>query len=236
MNPTQKTARLAGFLWLLMIIFGLFAQVGVREGLIVAGDAAATAANITADPLRFRIGFVSDLVMLVCYLLTPLVFYRLLSGVSKPLATLSVIFAMVGTAIGMLGLLCEFAALQVLSNASYLGAFPAGQLQAQMMLLLDLNDHAYMIGHIFFALWVLPLGLLIYRSRFLPRVFGVLFLLETLTGLLAVLVHFLSPSPELETNLMCLGAAAEISFTLWLLVRGIHQAPAPALSPAPVTP
>lgn len=125
MNPTQKTARLAGFLWLLMIIFGLYAQVGVREGLIVAGDAAATAANIAGDPLRFRIGFVSDLVMLVCYLLTPLVFYRLLSGVNKHLATLSVIFGVVGTAIGMLGLLCEFAALQVIGGAPYLNAFPA---------------------------------------------------------------------------------------------------------------
>lgn len=105
-----------------------------------------------------------------------------------------------------------------------------------MMLLLDLNDHAYMIGHIFFALWVLPLGLLIYRSRFLPRVFGILFPLETLTGLLAVLVHFLSPDLALETNLMCLGAATEIAFTLWLLIRGIRRAPAPALSPLPVSP
>lgn len=232
MEPNKKTARLAGLLWLAMIVFGIYAQFGVRDNLIVAGNAAATAANITANGTMFRIGFVSDLVMMVCYLLTPLVFYRLFSTVSKPLSTLTVIFGLMGTAIGMLALLCEFAALQVLSGASYLSAFNPEQLQAQAMLLLDLNDHGYFIAHIFFALWVLPLGLLVYRSRFLPKVFGVLFVTETITGLLAVLIHFLSPNADLETGLMCVGALAEFSFTAWLLIRGIREPKVGILRPA----
>ena len=234
MEPTKKTARLAGLLWLAMIVFGMYAQLGVRENLIVAGNAAATAANITANSTLFRIGFVSDLIMMVCYLLTPLVFYKLFVTVDKTLSTLMVIFGLMGTAIGMLALLCEFAALQVLSGAAYLGAYSTSQLQAQAMLLLDLNDHGYMIAHIFFALWVLPLGLLVYRSRFLPRIFGILFVAETVTGLLAILIHFLSPNGDLETNLMCVGVLAEFPFTAWLLFRGIREPGINAVEPVPV--
>ena len=223
MEPTKKTARMAGLLWLLMIVFGLFAQVGVRESLIVAGNAAATAANITADPFLFRLGFVSDLVMMVCYLLTPLVFYKLFAAVNKTLASMTVIFGLMGTAIGMTALLCEFAVLPILSGTQYFSAFDTRQVQAQALLLLELNDHGYMIAHIFFSLWVLPLGILVCRSGFLPRIFGILFVLESFLGLLAFLVHFLSPNTDLETNLMCVGAAAEISFTFWLLIRGINE-------------
>ncbi len=236
MEPTKKTARLAGLLWLLMIVLGLFAQVGVRESLIVAGNAEETAANITANPHLFRLGFVSDVIMMVCYLLTPLVFYRLFAAVNKTLSAMTVIFGLMGTAIGMTALLCEFAALPILSGAQYLSAFDARQLQAQAMLLLELNDHRYMIAHIFFSLWVLPLGILVYRSGFLPRIFGVLFVLESLLGLLAFLVHFLSPNADLETNLMCVGAAAEISFTFWLLIRGIKGSGAKKMTPQAAMP
>ena len=234
MGPNKKTARLAGILWLLMIALGLFAQIGVREALIVPGNATATAPNIMANTFLFRLGFVSDLAMIVCFLLTPLVFYKLFSTVNKSLSALMVIFAMVGTAIGMLSLLCEYAALHMLSGATYLSVFNASQLQAQAMLLLELNDHGYMLAHIFFALWVLPLGILTYRSGFLPRVFGILFIVETAAGLLSITIHFLFPGGTLETNLLWLGAIEEFSFTIWLLLRGIKQPKAGILQPEPV--
>ena len=234
MGLNRKTARLAGLLWLLMIGLGLFAQIGVRESIIIPGNATATAANIAANSFLFRLGFVSDLAMLICYLLTPLVFYKLFLTVSKNLSALMVIFAMVGTAIGMLSLLCEYAALHLLTGAPYLSAFSTSQLQAQAMLLLELNDHGYMIAHIFFALWVLPLGILIYRSGFLPRVFGILFILETIAGLLSITIHFLFPGGTLETNLLWLGAIAEFSFTFWILLRGIREPKAGILQPEPL--
>lgn len=223
MIPNKKTARLAGFLWLLMIVFGLFAQIGVRDKIIVLGDAAATANAIASNVFLFRLGFVSDLAMMISYLLTPLVFYKLFSTVNKNLSILTVIFGLMGTAIGMLNLLNEFAALHVLSGIESLNAFDTRQLQAQAMLFLDLYDHGYMIAHIFFALWVLPLGVLVYRSGFLPRIFGILFVAETITSLLSIVIHFLYPNGGLETNLMWLGAFAEFSFTFWLLTRGINE-------------
>ena len=234
MGPNKKTARLVGILWLLMIVLGLFAQMGVREALIVPGNAAVTAANITANTFLFRLGFVSDLAMMVCYLLTPLVFYKLFYTVNKSLSALMVIFAIVGTAIGMLSLLCEYAALHILSGSPTLSVFSTSQLQAQAMLLLELNDHGYMIAHIFFALWVLPLGMLVYRSLFLPRVFGILFVAETIAGLLSIIIHFLSPGGTLETNLLWLGALAEFSFTFWLLIRGIREPKIGVLQPVSV--
>jgi len=232
MIPTKKTARLAGLLWLLMIVFGLFSQVGVREKIIVLGDAEITANNIAANTFLYRLGFVSDLAMMICYLLTPLVFYKLFSKVDKNLSILTVVFGLMGTAIGMLNLLNEFAALHVLSGIEYLNAFDTRQLQAQAMLFLELNEHGYMIAHIFFALWVMPLGVLILRSGFLPRIFGILFVAETVAGLLSIVIHFLSPNGDLETNLMWLGAIAEFSFTFWLLIRGINESKVNAANPS----
>ena len=231
MVPTKKTARLAGLLWLLTIAFGLFAQVGVREKLIVLGDAAATANNIAANAFLFRLGFVSDLAMMICYLLTPLAFFKLFSAVNKNLSILTVIFGLMGTAIGMLNLLNEFAALHVLSGMEYQNVLDPRQLQAQAMLFLDIYEHGYMIAHIFFALWVLPLGMLVNRSGFLPRIFGVLFAAETVTSLIAAVIHFLTPNGVLEANLMWLGAIAEFSFTFWLLFRGINESKANAAKP-----
>jgi len=232
MTPTKKTARLAGLLWLLMIVFGLFSQLFVRERLIIPGDAAATAASILSNAFLFRLGFVSDLAMMVCYLLTPLVFCRLFMKVDKGLSILTAVFGLTGTAIGMLALLNEYAALLVISGADYLKVFDAGQLQALSMLFLDLNDNGYLIAHIFFALWVLPLGILVYRSGFLPRVFGILFIAETVLGLTSLLIHFLAPNAALEENLLWLSALAEFSFTFWLLARGINESKARAKYPA----
>jgi len=116
MVPNKKIARLAGFLWLMMIVFGLFAQIGVRDRIIAPGDAAATANVIAANAFLFRLGFVSDLAMMICYLLTPLAFFKLVSTVNKNLSILTVLFGLMGTAIGMLNLLNEYAALHVLSG------------------------------------------------------------------------------------------------------------------------
>ena len=88
--------------------------------------------------------------------------------------------------------------------------------------------HGYMIGQVFFALWVLPLGLLIYRSKFIPKVFGILFLIEVCGGLLSVAVHFLVPNVSLETVLLLPGTLAELGFMFWLLIRGINESKVPA--------
>jgi hypothetical protein len=223
MIPNKKTARLAGLLWLLMFIFGPIAQI-IRDKLFITGDTVTTANNIIANEFLFRFGFVSDLLMMIFYLLLPLALYKLLSTVNKNLATIMVIFAIVGTAINMINLLNEFASLQLLSGAGYLKAFEVGQLQAQAMLSYDLYLHGYEIANIFFALWLVPLGLLVYKSDFLPKVLGILLVVGGCGLLLEVFIHFLFPSFTIVTTIILIPQTiAEFSFLAWILIRGINE-------------
>jgi hypothetical protein len=222
MSTNKRTARLAGFIWLMMVAFGVFAQLFVRDKLLVPVDIAATINNIVANEFLFRLGIVSEMAMMLCTLFASLVLYKLLGSFHKNMAALMVILATLGSAMGMYNLLNEFAVLQLLSSAQYQNAFDVSQLQAQAMLFLGLYEQGYVIAQVFFITWVLPLGILVYKSGFLPRIFGVLFGIETSVGLLSTAINFLSPNAVLETNLLIPGAIAEISFMLWLLIRGIN--------------
>lgn len=222
MTPNKNTARLAGLCFLLMVVFGLFAELFFRQKLFIPGDAAATANNILANPLLYRTGIVSDLLMSVCYLLTALALYRLLAEVHKNLASVMVIFAAAGSVLLLGNMLNEIAPLQLLSSGN------TPEAAAAALAYFKLYEHGYMIGQIFFALWVLPLGLLIRRSGFMPKVFGVLFVLETICGLLAVIVHFMAPSQTIETVLLLPGTIAELTFMPYLLIAGIKKQNTPA--------
>lgn len=223
MLPSKKTARLAGFLWLLMFVFGPIAQI-IRDKLFIATDMEATAHNIRANEFLFRIGFVSDLIMMIIFVLLPLVLYKLLSEVNKNLSFIMVIFVMLGTSINMINLLNEFAALHLLSGAEHLSVFTDAQLQAKAMLSYDLYLNGYEIANIFFGLWLIPLGLLVYKSEFLPKVLGILLIIGGSGLLINVFVHFLFPSYMIVNIILLVPQTlAEILFTLWILIRGINQ-------------
>ena len=223
MGTNKKTARLAGFLWILMFIFGPIAQI-VRSKLFVTGDIEVTAHNIMANEFLFRLGFVSDLIMMVIFLLLPLVLYKLLNMVDKNLSMLMVIFVIVSVPINMLNLLNEFSSLHLLSGVEYLSVFGAGQLKAQAMLSYDLYLHGYEIANIFFALWLVPLGLLVYKSGFLPRVLGILLVVGGCGLFLNVFLYFLFPGYEIvNTILLIPQTIAEFLFLGWLLIRGINE-------------
>jgi len=221
MIPNKKTARLAGLLWLLMFVAGPIAQI-IRDKLFVPGDMAATANNIMANEFLFRLGFVSDLIMMIIFVLLPLALYKLLSSINQNQALSMVILAIIGTAINIINLLNEFESLHLLSGAAYLSVFTVTQLQAQAMLSYDLYLHGYEIANVFFALWLVPLGLLVYKSEFLPRFLGILLVVGGCSLLLNVFVHFLFPSyPVINTILLIPQTIAEVLSMGWLLVKGI---------------
>lgn len=223
MGTNKKTARLAGFLWLLMFIFGPIAQI-VRSKTFVAGDIEATANNILANEFLFRLGFVSDLIMLVIFLLLPLVLYKLLHKVDKNLSILMVIFVIVSVPINMLNLLNEFSSLHLLSGAEYLSVFQIEQIKAQAMLSYDLYLHGYEIANVFFALWLVPLGMLVYRSRFFPKILGILLVVGGCGLFLEVFIHFLFPNLVMVSTILLIPQTiAEFSFLLWALIRGINE-------------
>ncbi len=223
MGTNKKTARLAGFLWLLMFIFGPIAQI-VRSKIFVIGDIEATAGNILANEFLFRLGFASDLIMMVIFLLLPFVLYKLLHTVDKNLAILMVICVMVSVPINMLNLLNEYSSLHLLTGAEYLNVFAIEQIKAQAMLSYDLYLHGYEIANIFFALWLVPLGLLVYKSRFLPRVLGILLVVGGCGLFLEVFIHFLFPGLVIvNTILLIPQTIAEFLFLIWTLIRGINE-------------
>jgi hypothetical protein len=135
-----------------------------------------------------------------------------------------VVFAIIGISINMTNLLNEFTSLHLLSGAGYLSFFNAAQLQAKAMLSYDLYLHGYEIANIFFALWLVPLGLLVYKSDFLLRVLGILLIVGGSGLLINVFVHFLFPSYLIvNTILLIPQTLAEALFILWILIRGINE-------------
>ena len=219
MNP-KKTARIAGFLYLLVVPLNVFAMMYVPSILIVPGDVAATANNIMASEGLFRSGIVSFLIGQTIFIFMVLLLYKLLKPVNKNHAVLMVILILVGIPIAMLNTLNQFAALLLLSGADYLTVFGAGQLQALVPLFLDLHEHGIQIASIFWGLWLLPLGLLVYKSGFLPRILGILLII----GFLGYLIDFVTffYFPNFDAPIVTLTSIGELLFPLWLLIKGVN--------------
>jgi hypothetical protein len=224
MKSDKKTARIAGLLYLLVAVFYGFAHF-FRVSLTVPGDATATVNNIIASEGLFRISFVSGLIGQTLFILLGLALYVLLKPVNKNIALLMVIFVLVSVPIAMLNLLNQFAALLLLSGADYLKAFETDQLHALGMLFLNVLDHGTLIAQIFWGIWLLPLGYLVFKSGFLPRILGVLLMAAAFGYLVGSLASFLFPNYDEIIELVYYEPAiAEISFCLWLLIRGVNQA------------
>jgi len=219
-----KTARVVGVLYLLVIIFGMFAELYVGLRLIVPGDAATTASNIMASELLYRIGFMSGLFHHTCFLLLVLVFYKLLKPVNKYLAVLMLVLGLGAVPIMMLNMLNQFAALLLLSGAGYLTVFTTDQLQALTMLFLDFHNHGYFIAGMFSGLFLLPLGYLVFKSGYIPKFLGVLLMAGCFGYLTELFIVFVFPNYEVISYLgLAVAIIAEFSITFWLLLKGVKE-------------
>lgn len=223
MIPNKKTARVAGLFFLIMVVSGIAAEILFRQKLFITSDIVTTANNILSNEFLYRAGILSDMLMSLSYLITALVLYKLLSSVNKNMAAIMVVLTTAGSVLLLFNILNELAPLYILTGNDFLSAFTSIQRQSLAMLFYNLYQHGYMIGQIFFSLWVLPLGILIYKSRFMPKILGILFAIETIFGLTTVAVHFLMPNVILETILMLPMMIAEFSFMFYLLIIGINE-------------
>jgi len=223
----RKAARVAGVLYLLLIIFGIFAELVIRSKLIVAGDAAATASNILASPGLWRIGFASDILMILSFLLLPLAFYLLFKPVGKRLASLVVIFVAVSVPLMLVNMLLYYAPLHILSGVDYLAVFSTDQLNALAMSSLTMYTTGVSLATLFHGLWLLPLGILVYRSGYFPKVLGILLMLACLGFVIETIQSFLLPNLEVITYPgMVLEILGEFGFCGWLLIKGAKVSPA----------
>ena len=234
MSGTTGLARVAGLLYLILAACGGWAELAVRSAIRVPGDAAATAANVVAHASQMRLALAADLVNITCFLLVALVMYAILKPVDGRIALAMVVFNAVAVAILGVNLLNHLGALLVATEPGYAVGLDAERSAALVTLLLDMHRHGYHVAQIFFALWLLPLGYLVYRSGFFPRVLGVLLMIGCGGYLAGLVVTYLAPGFE---SIFALPAGlAEVLFLLWMLVRGARSAPAApreALAPAP---
>jgi hypothetical protein len=221
-GSVKRLARLAGLLYLIVAVSGGFAELFVRQSLVVPDNAAATASNIAESAMLFRVGFVADLVNISIFLLLAFALYQLLKPVNQQIAATFVIFNAIAVAIMGANLLNHFAALLVASNPEYAAAFGTESFEALVLFFAELHAQGYLIGGIFFGLWLLPLGYLVYRSGYFPRVLGIMLMIGCFGYLTDTFVSSLFPSVGATLGLIfaLVAGIAEISFLLWLLIMG----------------
>lgn len=220
MTSINKTARFAGLLYLALAVLSAFGLIYVPSMILVPGDSAATSMNIVASESLFRLGFVGNLLAFTVNIFVAVLLYKLLEPVSKTMASLMVILILVGVAIAMLNELNQFAALLLLSGADYLTAFTAEQLQAFAALFLDIYEHGFVLAHIFFGLWLFPMGYLVIKSGFMPKVIGIFLLIAGVGYVVDFTLFFLFP--EITMTVSEYTFVGEVLLLLWLLVMGVN--------------
>ena len=219
LSPRAK-ARLAGVFEALEGLTSAFGQVNVLGNLIVVGNATATAANILKHETLFRLGFASSLIGVVFHLGWAFLFYQLFRPVNRSVSFCAVLVILVGCAIQAVTAVLYLAPLLVLTAGSPLSALTQQQLQAVAYMFLKLNGLAFDTYLVFFGLWCVLTGYLIFRSSFLPRILGVLLAIDGLgwmTFMSPPLGHYLFPAIAVASGL------AEIPLQLWLLIFGVNN-------------
>ena len=219
MSPRSK-ARLAGVCEMLEGLTSASGQVMILGRLVVTGSAAATAANILGHERLYWLGFALSLIGVVFHIAWALLFYDLFKPVNRSLSSLAVFVILVGCAIQGLTCLFYIAPLAVLGGGSSVSAFSAEQLQGLALIFLKLNGQAFDLYLVFFGLWCLLIGYLIFRSTFMPRILGALLAISGLGWAI-----FLSPplAHHLFPYIAAASALGEIPLQLWLVVMGVNN-------------
>lgn len=223
MHPKVKAARLAGAIYLSMIFVAPFCMLYVPGKLIVRGDAAATADNILAHETMFRLSLFGDLIGQVIFICLGVAFYRLLRDVHRMWAVLMLSFVLVSSAACFLNVINDVAALLLFRGGDFLTVFDKPQRDALAMLFLRLYSYGQFIAEIFWGLWLFPLGLLIYRSGFMPRLIGGWLMLNCVGWIaLSVTALFFFASYNALFGYLQPLLFGEMALMLYLLIRGVN--------------
>jgi len=220
----QRYARTAGFLYLVNIVAGVFAELFVRARLVVANDAVATANNILAHEPLFRWGFAADLIAVLCVVPLILLLYQLLKVINPRIALMSVFFSLVGSAVQAMALLGHFAPLLLLKRGQAFGIDPE-LLQAHTYMAMQLQGIGYATALTFFGGTMLTRGYLILNATFIPRILGLFLAIEGVSYQINSFATFLAPAiVQTALAILMVTALAEVFLCLWLLFRGVNVA------------
>jgi hypothetical protein len=224
MNSTKKTARIAGLLYLMVGIFGGFAEGFVDPKMYVAGNAIVTAGNVIANSGLVRLGVVAHLLDGTFFVFLAMVLYNLLEHINKNVARAMLILVILATGIICLNAVFEFEALRVATGAVNLAASGIAGSNAITLLLLDIQHYGTLAAQVFFGLWLVPLGYLAYVSKMFPKWLGILLIVGGVCYLVDLLAAFLAPGfdQQIHTLIVIPSAIAEISTVLYLLLVGVR--------------
>jgi hypothetical protein len=217
----KNPGRLAGSLYVLTSIVGFFAMGYVPGKMIVHGNAAATASNILAHETLFRFGIAGEIIGQAGFIFVALALYDLLKGVSRRYASMMVMLIVMSVPIAFVNELNSIAALVLVRGADFLSVLDKTQREALAMLFIKLHGQGFVVAEMFWGLWLFPLGLLVYRSRFLPRFLGVWLGLAGVAWVILSLTGILLPEYQDKVDTYSQpGMIGEIVFMLWLLIMG----------------
>jgi hypothetical protein len=217
----NTTARLAGFIYLLVVITGIFHLLYVPSQLIQWDDPISTINNIKSSELLFRAGIVVGVVSFVFYLILPFILFELFKEVNKTMAQLMLILAVVSVPISLYNMVAKINILSLLSDAEYLKTLTAEYIQAQVMLLLKSYNNGIAVVKIFWGLWLFPFGYLAYKSAHIPRVLGVSLMLGCLGYLISFSTRLLFPEVSIPGFVSWPASFGEIGSCFWLLIMGV---------------
>jgi Domain of unknown function (DUF4386) len=226
----KRLARIAGVLYLLVGIFGGFAEGFVEPKMYVAGNAAATAGNVVANSGLVRMGVVADLVNQAFFVFLVLTLYMLLSHVNKNMARAMVVLVALAAAVGSLNAVFEFEGMRVATGAVNLAALGTAGSNALVLLLLDTQHYGVFIAQLFFGLWLVPLGYLAFKSSgMFPKWLGVLLIVGGVCYLVDLLAAFLVPviGQSIHALIVIPPTIAELTMIVYLLVIGVRTSPPP---------
>ena len=224
MTRLSRNARVAGLLYLTLLTAPL-RLLYIPNKLYVSGNATATANNIAAHETLFRLGILSDLLTATMVIFLTLALYRLFEGVDKGLARLVVILgSLMVTPIYFLNTINDAAVLLLVRGADFLSVFDKPQRDAMAMLFLRLHGHGVLVNEVFWGLWLFPFGLLVYKSRFLPRILGVWLMLNCFAYLVESVTGILWPQyAGRVSNYTFPVMFGELAIMLWLVIMGTQE-------------
>jgi uncharacterized protein DUF4386 len=221
----RRTARLAGALYVAMSLFAAVGLVYFPGRFVVQGDAAATASRIVAAPLLYRLWSVTDLVAGVFAIYLAMTLYQLFKDVDRNQARVLVAMLLVQVPMWFALTLTQLAPRVLLNGSSYWSVFDKPQLDALALGFLGLSSRGVGAMSAYSGLWLLPLGLLVYRSGFIPRMLGVFLIVAGCSYLISAATYFILPA---YYGTVFWGAAplyglGEISIVGWLLIKGARE-------------
>ncbi len=224
LSSLKKTARLAGFLYLLLIITGVYNIIYLSSKIIVKGDAATVANNILSNELLYRTGIISDFISNFFFLFLALVLYRLLKQVNEHRAKLMLALVIVQIPAAYFMEALNITSIMIFKG-EILKTFELVQRQDLAMLFLKINKYGMMTLELFWGLWLIPLAQLVYKSGFIPRIIGILLMINGIAYIIDSFVYMQLPNYHFFTSryLLLFIIPGEISITLWLLIKGIKK-------------